>query len=339
MRMLPAFQLLMALAACTAFSADSRGEEDEPVDRVIDGMLARCAAIKTGTFHYRYATLWGDPDKALSWDEDPRSRNLVFLTIDGEQWALRWLGAANAEMHRKTYDATYVPTAQQNGTVRHSLRLTPPAATLDKQALEDQKYQIVRAGTIPWPQMQDYLSSRRQDVADRGTVAVDGQKTRLLEWVVPRADYRVLSSYNPVLSDQGASTLLRVYVIPKMGYVVRRLDYCTPEGEMANRYESSDFREVAQGVHFPWNHYYIRNFRDFGNRKGYYSDLLRVIELTDVNKPLPKSAFDIALPAGTEVSDYRDNNDGVFVTTRKAALLSQIDEIIGKNAGAQGTDK
>jgi hypothetical protein len=339
MRSSSALRLLTALAALIVFSVKAGGEEAETVDRVIDGVLARCGAIKTATFQYRYATLWGDPTKAESWDEDPRSRNPVFLTVDGEQWALRWLGAPNTEMHRKVYDATYVPTPQQNGTVLHSLRLTKPEATLDKEALEDQKYQIVRAGTIPWPRMQDYLRSHRLNVRDHGTVAVEGEKTRLLEWVVPREDYAVLSSYNPVLSDQGTATLLRIYVIPKMGYVVRRLDYCTPEGEMANRYESSDFREVAKGIYFPWNHYYVRNFRDFGNRKGYYSDLLRVIALTGVNKPLPKSAFDIALPAGTEVSDYRESNEGVFVTTRKATLLSQIDEAIGKKTSAQGTDK
>jgi hypothetical protein len=323
---------IAVLAASYARGDDKKTAPAESVDEVIDGILARCSAIKTGTFHFKYGSLWADPAKPKPWPWAPKDERTVFLTVDNGQWVLRWPQAANTEMHRKAYDATYVPTKQRDGTTLHGLRLTPPEATIEKESVQDQKYQIVRAGTIPWPQMQAYLDKNREIVLDRGVVVVEGQKTRLLELVVPRSDYSVLNAYNPVLSSEGLLTLLRIYVIPEMGYVVRRLDYCTPEGQMANRYEANNFKEVARGVYFPTDYYYIRNFHDFGNRKGYYTDRFETMKLSDVNRPIPESAFEVSLPAGTEIVDYRTNNDGESFKAAKPFLLSKVDELTGKSA-------
>src|SRR5262249_39282475 len=150
----------------------------------------------------------------------------------------------------------------------------------------------VLAGTIPWPALEKYLSDRRDNAVDRGVAELgdgDEDKVRTLEWVIPERDYRVLQAYHPVLSDANDATLLRLYVAPQLGYAVRRLDYCTPDGRMANRFEATDFREMAPGFFMPRRYAYIRNFSDFGRTEGLYVDQFELLEAKNVNQPLPEA--------------------------------------------------
>ena len=52
-----------------------------------------------------------------------------------------------------------------------------------------------------------------------------------------------------MLTQKFNSVLIRVYIIPEMGYVDRRLDCCTPEGEKANmamRFETEEAVSFTQ---------------------------------------------------------------------------------------------
>jgi hypothetical protein len=171
------FVSLAVFAALAAPPARADGKETqaaEGVDRLIDGVLTRCSAIKTGTFYFKYGSLWADPAKPKPWDWAPEDDRSVFLTVAGDEWVVRWPKAANTVMHRK----------------------------------------------------------------------------------------------------------------------------------------------------------------------GYYTDQFEIIRLNDVNKPIPESAFEVSLPAGTEIADYRTNNDGEFLKAKQPFLLSKVDELTGKpRVGNEGTPK
>jgi hypothetical protein len=160
-------------------------------------------------------------------------------------------------------------------------------------------------------------------------------ETRLLEWTIPERDYGVLGDLNPVLHREYDSTLLRVYIIPEKGYVVRRLDYCTPEGDeakMAMRFESEHLEEVAEGIYFPRNFALIRNYHDFGNGEGFYTDQFTLLMVTNVNSPVPESAFEMTLPEGTRVGDHRPGVPVTRFRTGKTLSFTQVDDLIRKGA-------
>jgi hypothetical protein len=324
--------ILLGASCLVLLTRPSISDGQDNVKALLDGVIARGSVIQTGEFKYRFGSLWANPADPSPWSWDPSDDRTVSLTVAGSEWIVRWPNFANADIHRKDFDATYVPIRQKNGEMLHSFRISDSVASLESEAINSQMYRFIRAGTIPWPLLQEYLVKNRSDATDKGAVEVDGVSTHLIEWKVTKENYKVLQSYNPVLSDKYDATLIKLFVCPKMGYVVKRLDYCTPSGEMANRYEADEFKELAPGVFMPKFYFYIRNFYDFGNKKGYYVDQFELIEASKVNQSIPESAFALELPKGTRVADYRSSKPETHFATGSVVDIAEIDQVINARA-------
>lgn len=306
--------------------------QSSEVDRLIEGMLGRYSAIQTGTFKYTSGSVHAKHGSKGPWGWDDDDKSSLSLTVSGDEWVVRWEGAPHAEMHREGYDAMYVPTPQPDGSVYRQFRIAEPTSLLSEMAKSDQKFRVLRGGTVPWLKLLRYVEDNRKSVVYQGNVEVDGEDCKLLKLNVPRSDYSVFNSYNPALSGERKSALLKFYILPEKGYVIRRLDYCTPDGRMANRYEANDFRKVADGIFFPWRWYYIRNFSDFGEGKDDYNDQYILTEVSGVNAPVPEAAFELAIPKDTYVTDYRGTDEPVTFQAGKVGSLSSIDNLIAANA-------
>jgi hypothetical protein len=330
-RSLRAAWLLVGCWALLSLAHAPPTRADDPLERerCLAGLAARREALQTGTFHYRYGLLFAAPEAPRPWPWDPAPDNgprELTLTIAGPDWVIRWPGHPIVNLHRAAYDATYKGVVSDDfGGIRAGLVLNGSQETLPDQAREDFKFRLLQGGTVPWQPLWDHLVEHWEAAVDRGEELIDGEPCRVWEWSLPGADFSVLESYSQDLSLT-TGMLLRLSVIPAKGYVVRRLDYCTPDGRMTTRFDSEDLREVAPGLWFPWNYYYIRNHVPRG--QGYFVEQFTVLDVTGVNEPVPESAFEIQLPAGTMVWDERPDRPRGSFKIGEPGRLSTIDQAV-----------
>ncbi len=317
------YRLLIATVVLPSgvLPSGAHAADEIPVSELLARMNARCTAIQTATIEYQYGTCRADPSQPKPWAWDPEQwsavRKPVALTLSGDEWVLRHVGG-NTVMHRGVLDARYLHTDQPDGSALRECRLTPPLADMDTELERDFKFRVIRAGTVPTGHIYEYLKRRQSDAHDGGVVMVEGDAARLLEWEVPAADFPGLD-----LWFDWKAVKLRLYLLPEMGGAVRRLDYATLDGKLGARYESNNFRKVADGIWFPWNYYFIVDQTELG--RGYAVDQYIVEKVTGVNQDVPESVFDLEIPEGTHILDARDPKKVMRFTAGAVTRLSKVD--------------
>lgn len=313
--------LVSVLISALLIQSGAVAAEDKSVSELFELANSRFTAIQTGSLRYQFGTCRPDPAQPKPWPWDPKEwspvRKPVTLTLSGDEWVVRH-STGNTAMHRTAMDALYLQTDQSNGTSLKECRLTPPLDDMGTELERDFKFRVIRAGTIPTKRILDYLNRRLADARDSGQVKVEGDTARLLEWEVPAADFQELD-----LWFEWKSAKLRLYLLPDMGGAVRRLEYADPDGKWAARYESDNFRKVADAIWFPWNYYFIIDQTQ--RKNSYYVDQYIVEDVSGVNQPVPESVFDLEIPDGTRVLDARDTKKVVRFTAGAVTRLSQVD--------------
>jgi hypothetical protein len=323
-----------AVAAVFSLSGTFCVADDKPDrNQILVGMQARREAVQTGTFHYKYGSIFTDPEKPSPWpwnSKDPHEPRELEITVAGTEWVIRYPNYAIINMHRDKFDAAFNEETKDN-VKQAGLVLEGASETIEEESKDDMKFRLLQAGTVPWQPLWDYLVDHWDNSSDKGSEVVDGEKCRVLEWSVPGTDFKYLQNYSADLSIH-VGMLLRMYVVPDKGFVLKQLDYCTPEGRMTTRFESRDLRPVAAGIWYPWGYYYIRNH--IPRKMGYSVEQFTVLEIKGVNEPVPESAFEIYLPAGTTVWDNRLDRHSTRFVTDGSTPLSKVDDAI--RAAAKG---
>jgi hypothetical protein len=157
-----------------------------------------------------------------------------------------------------------------------------------------------------------------------GEREIDGIRTSILEWQVRKADrYSAFDSINSILDEGG---VLRLYVASQLGYALPRIEHVGIDGRVATRFDSTDFEEPHAGLFFP-RHCSYQNFPEDGSA-GYYNRY-EILEMNDVNEPIPEESFVVSLPQGTSVTDRRTAEGADFrIGSLSAGLPSDLARVI-----------
>jgi hypothetical protein len=269
---------VMGLIAGSASSAtDTAGEI-----ALLDGILARSEAIISGRITYRVTNTNGFDGtfvftfSGTSWRVDEPAMQIERINHRGDF----------VEVHR---------TPQPNGTVRNSASFTT------ERSLEDRRpFPPYFGGSLWYRSTVDYIRRHSKEVKAAGTAEANGFTCAILDWTVPAEDrFKAFDTIYPPLERGG---VLRLYVLEKLGYVLPRADYVSPNGELAVRYECSDFRDVGTGIFFPMK---IGMHAFPGKGKRGYGLEYEIKSVEKINDPIPDEAFVVSLPEGTYVSDER----------------------------------
>ncbi len=159
--------------------------------------------------------------------------------------------------------------------------------------------------------------------------------------IVDEKEKRISLTIRPLALKQ--EQLFEIEVNPKFNYLVTRLAVQSLSKTDRSRSDSRAvmFREVAPGIHFPIK---IERKTFVGKQQ---DDVEVAFGLTEthfyhvaVNQPIDHKIFDLSIPAGMAVVDYRDNSryvvgkhgeptdrvDGVPIAAAKAVLPSYKEE-------------
>ena len=151
------------------------------------------------------------------------------------------------------------------------------------------------AGTLWW------YASTRQFVRDQaskarslGAETVNGIETRGLEWNVARSDtFLAFGAINEMLQDGGK---LRLYVARQLGYALPRIEHVDKFGTVQDKFDFSDFKQVAPGIFFP-------AVCRLGG--GTFNRTYQIKKIERINGAFSNSDFVLPIPADTAINDHR----------------------------------
>lgn len=151
-----------------------------------------------------------------------------------------------------------------------------------------------RAGTVWYKSTRDFISDHANEVRLAGAGEINGIATKILEWDVPAKDRRPFNAlpYTRPLLKGGK---LRLFVSPQLGYVVSRVEFSDRLGITHGRLDFSDFREVADGLHFPFH-----TELALGGVESY-----QINRAEKINEEIQDTEFAPAIPTRTSVQDMR----------------------------------
>jgi hypothetical protein len=314
--------------ACVAglwgvLAAHTRADDPAPDTRqLIDGLLARSDAVFSGRMTYRFAYF------ASGKAEKPVHEFQVRLTFSGSSWIKRSTVTGQPDATVISHNGTtleYVPTNQKDERVTKLARLRParPVNTSGPEVKTP-----IFVGSFWRSATKKYVEENRRSVVNKGYQEVNGERTVVLEWEIPRNDVdAAFGGSNPGVEDGG---LLRLYVAPQLGHVMPRIDFLSPQGEVMVRCDSIDFIKTPSGVYFPTTsseRLFAYN-RDNPSRQEY-----TIWDIENINEPIPDSEFSFPVPVGTEVIDTRDEKRTTrFILSDKEPLpVSGLETILGRD--------
>lgn len=272
----------------------------------------------------------GDKSGSDDWESDPRNESSpdqeMIVVVAGDEWTRRWVGFPNVEISRTDYDATYTVNENPDSTFSRNLLIEPQKTSIEDRFWEREWRRILRCGTVPTPEMLDFVSSHQNDAKLVGTKTVNGVETKVIEWNIPQDQYENVWHYVGPYLYSGRSAKLRLYVSEKYGFAVVRAEAASSTDEVKFWYESSDFKEVAKGIFFPYSSSMI-----------FDSDPTRRIvkyvfhEISDVNQPIDEQEFELSVPKGTRVRNNLPGQQVVFEVGRDLDISISNFEKINEN--------
>lgn len=278
-----------ALVGVVAFARGPRASGDATdKDDLIDGTLARAEAVVSGRFAYEVECHPADspPD-----DEVESYTEFVF---SGTSWRMDYprIGLGRVNHRGKLIELSRHKSSDKNVHVTTLGRARSP--------MEQEPYPPSFAGSLWNRGTVDYIRSHKGEAAIVGAADVDGISCAIIEWKIPAADaYAAFVSIPPALSKGGA---LRLYISAELGYVAPRIDHLTPDGDLAERFDASNFKDVGSGIQFPMN---LKSQTFPGETRPGFIIEYKIESVTDINAPIPDSAFAAELPAGAKTREKR----------------------------------
>jgi hypothetical protein len=148
--------------------------------------------------------------------------------------------------------------------------------------------------------VQDHIA----EAQSRGSVEINGAKAQILEWKVPEADLGAFDGFN-ALTEKGG--ILRVFVLPQLGYVLPRVQCLGPTGQLGKSFDCSDFAECRDGIFIPKK----LGKQVYDAHGPGYHERYEITKIESINQAIPDADFVVQLPLGTGVSDRRPGNSQI----------------------------
>jgi hypothetical protein len=249
---------------------------------LVDAILSRAEVILSGRMTYRVSDV-NNLDSSCK------------FTFSGSSWRIDDLAFHVDRINHRGDFVEVRRTPQPDGTIRNSARFST------ERSREDQMpYPPHFAGSLWYLTGVEYIRSHKKGVRYAGAGDIQKISCSILEWSVSREDR--FRAFGSIVSPLNGGGLLRLYASKALGYALPRIDYLAPDGELAIRFESSDFREVAGGIFIPGK---ILMSTFPGKDQRGYSLEYKIGAVDGINEPIPDDAFVVSLPEGTRVSDVR----------------------------------
>lgn len=272
-------------------AAAVRPPEQARLDKLVDGILARARAIHSGRFQFQ-RTIDGLAPYSAVFNDVPKAD--FSLVLAGQDWAVvrsevTYFGAVYRDVMVRREGRLITLRPSRSPASRAELQIESPLSVGHIHVLA-----AVRAGTLPSDALAKFVDQHRHDAQlAQGERTQDFRTTTRMEWKVAAADAgRVFDATSDLLSSGG---VLRIDVADKDGYVLPLVEYVDRFGGVEARFLAGQFVDVAPGVVFPQRYHVSQDAEIQYDFHG--------IDL--VNKEIPDIEFDLSIPAGTHVRDFR----------------------------------
>lgn len=231
----------------------------------------------------------------------------MILTIAGPEWLLRWPNYAGVQMSRGEYYATYTENVNPDSSLNRALLLELPQGTLREYFWRDPWRRVVRCGSVPFPEMLDYISAHRDKAEYVGKESRGGVNMEILQWIVDQDSYDSVFHFTLPYLYEGRTARLRIFVARELGYAIPRVEFASDNGNVKFWIEASDFRLVGDSIFFPFNWKMINEAE--GGRVLLEFEMLSV---DNVNEAIPDATFELFVPKGTRVRNGLPGQEAVF---------------------------
>lgn len=293
-------------------------------ETLLDGVFLRAEAIFSGQFTVTRTTGIGNSLESRA------SRGPYIFTRSGRDWARRptWNSLDRIVNRDQRQMSVWQNGKNPDGSIDTGAQFTPPVPTW--RAAGDTSPFF--AGTFWLEDMLNYVRTHKADAVYKGTADIEGVKTDVLEWSIPKEDrLEVMKQSNNVIPDHGG--FLRIYVAPQWGYVLPRIDRTSPDNVLACRFESKDFREVTSGIWFPFKSTWEWHDKGLQFYEEYAFDRVGLI-----NEAIPDSEFEFSVPVGTRFSDERNSAVPIMFDVKSVSGVERLEQIIqaGRQSAANG---
>jgi hypothetical protein len=286
--------LLIFLQLCLVLVSKSQANE---VEDTIAAVASRACAIVSGRLAFTYYVTTFKGTVPLKTEALPER----IASFSGTSWADRDSDRSAPQISRINHNGHLLEfrvAPQPGGAINYSANIAPPCE-LNSGREAQTNLPPVFAGSF-WKTAQlKYVLGHASRCRLVGNATVNEIATEHYELDVPAADHRAFVSLCPGLRNGGA---IRFFVAPQLGYLLPRIEFVTPQGEVAQSYEAKDFLEVAPGIFFPKR--IQKNIHSASG--GSLSHVEFDIRSELINQPIPDDDYIVQFPVGTDVNDARD---------------------------------
>ena len=206
------------------------------------------------------------------------------FSFTGESWALRDPQTNHVTVNHEGRLLSYVERPGRSLKIKYA-----------ETPFYREPYPPMYAGTLWYGSTRQFVRDHASKARLLGAETVNGIETRCLEWNVGQVDtYKAFGEINEMLKDGGR---LRLYVARQLGHALTRIEHVDKFGTVQDKFDFSDFKEVAPGIFFP-------TVCRLGG--GGYNRTYQLKKIERINGVLSHSDFVLAIPAGTAIRDERN---------------------------------
>jgi outer membrane lipoprotein-sorting protein len=305
--------MLVALLASMTSPCPAQSTTDE----MIDAVVARGTALFSAKIAFQMTSTIAEGEREIV-EETQR----YILSLSGEDWILRHPPFPDFIMNFDDSTIHFYQTESEKTGIHRSLQMSAPT-TIAELLSRDYSLSAARNGTLWYRPQLDFIDQQRHRVERRDGEVIDGHSTVLLRWRVGARDLDDAIIVVPRKMQEDLAGFLHLYTAPSLAYALPRIDYLTLDGQLARRYESSEFVEVDRNLFFPkWSRCIAY---DEGER---HSTTFTVSDIEHVNQDLPNEEFKVKVPKGTRVRDSRPGSPQLVFQLGNQKDIDEVTEVV-----------
>jgi len=287
------------------------------VGECLDGLIARGTGLYSGSMELDYR------DSGLSSPAADSATQRLLLSVQGEEWVLRYQGSENFRMTRQQASVAMTSVLDRmTGEPSRTLLVEAPVPLRDWMASEE-ACRAWRLGALPWERQLEFLERRRGSLELVGEEVVGTIDCVVLKCPVERMEFDDAFVVLPVELAREKKGWLRLAVAPELGFALVRMDYLTSSGQPQLQWTSEDFREVGDDTHFPFRSRIVTGVGRSERVQEY-----RVHEVSHWNAALPDYTFSLQVPFGTRVRDSRPGVPSTVFVLEEQPQLEMLNRVL-----------
>lgn len=289
----------------------------QPAD-LVRGVVARSSAIASGRLTYTFKTHGFNGPRISNLTTFPETTT----SFSGSSWAERKKGSHIVRINHDGYFLEFVQTPQRDGSVRPGATLLPQKPLTSRKELN---VPPLFAGSFWFESQLRYVEKHADDFRLTDSIVVNSVPVTVVEHAVAAKDHR--DAFYILLPALKSGGIMRLYVAASLGFVLPRVEFLTPAGQVAQTYEATDFSEVAPGIYFPrriWTETHAA-----GGAARFRAEFTTQCAL--INDEIPGEDFVVEMPPGTRVQDAREPGNVVTFQLSAASSSAKLtaDELNG----------